>query len=72
VHFGEDDTFLPVAGARALESAVADRADITVHIHAGAGHAFDNHEAAMFHHPEASAEAWDQTTAFLNRHLPAR
>ncbi len=70
LHFGEEDAFLPIEGVRAVEAAVADRADIEIHVHPGAGHAFDNHEAPMFHQPEAAATAWNQTTAFLNRHLP--
>ena len=70
LHFGEDDAFLPVEGARRVEAAVAGRADIEAHIHPGAGHAFANHEAPMFHQPEVAAEAWVQTTAFLSRHLP--
>ncbi len=60
----------PIEGARAVEAAVADQADMEVHVHPGAGHAFDNHEAPMFYQPEAAKEAWRQTTAFLNRHLP--
>lgn len=70
LHFGDNDAFLPLEGVREVQTAVANRADIEVHVHAGAGHAFDNHEAPMFHHPEAAAEAWNQTAAFLNRHLP--
>jgi carboxymethylenebutenolidase len=38
----------------------------------GAGHAFDNPDnpPAAFHHAEASALAWQRTTAFLSLHLP--
>lgn len=72
LHFGDNDPYLPLEGVREVEAAVAQRPDIEVHVHAGAGHAFDNHEAAMFHQPEAAAVAWAQTTAFLHRHLPAR
>ncbi len=72
LHFGENDAFLPIEGVRNVEATVADRADIEVHVHVGAGHAFDNHEAPMFHQPRAAAEAWKQTTTFLNRHLPVR
>ena len=39
--------------------------DAEVHIHANAGHAFDNHESAMFHHPEAAAASWEITKGFL-------
>ena len=37
--------------------------------YAGANHAFDNPSPA-FHHPQASAAAWQSTTRFLNQHLP--
>ena len=41
------------------------------HIQLDAGHAFDNHEAPMFHQPEPAARAWALTTDFLARTLPA-
>jgi carboxymethylenebutenolidase len=69
-HFGGADPFLPVEGARAVESAFGARPDAEVHIHEGGGHAFDNSFAATFHQPEHAATAWDQTAAFLSRHLP--
>jgi carboxymethylenebutenolidase len=69
-HFGEADPFLPLEGAQAVEAAFADRDGCEVHIHAGAGHAFDNSFAPTFHQPEPAAAAWDQTSAFLLRHLP--
>jgi carboxymethylenebutenolidase len=37
----------------------------------GCGHAFDNHDAPMFHQPEAAARAWDITKGFLARTFPA-
>jgi carboxymethylenebutenolidase len=40
-------------------------------IHLDAGHAFDNHEAPMFHQPEPAGRAWVQTVDFLARTLPA-
>jgi carboxymethylenebutenolidase len=49
--------------------AADDRADWECHIHPGAGHAFDNHDAPTFHQPEAAAQAWEQTSAFLAREL---
>ncbi|MFI5613826.1 dienelactone hydrolase family protein [Amycolatopsis sp. NPDC051903] len=36
-----------------------------------AGHAFHNNVAPMFHNPEAAERAWDLTTDFLRRTLPA-
>jgi carboxymethylenebutenolidase len=40
------------------------------HVHEGAGHAFDNYNAAMMHHERAAREAWAQTADFLKRTLP--
>ena len=36
---------------------------------AAAGHAFDNHEAPMFHDANAAAAAWAVTESFLAEHL---
>jgi carboxymethylenebutenolidase len=69
-HFGAADPFLPLEGAKAVEAAFAGREGCEVHIHEGAGHAFDNSFAPTFHQPEHAARAWDQTSAFLARHLP--
>ena len=55
---------------RQIEEAFAGRADAEVHVQPGAGHAFDNHESAMFHNPDAAAAAWALTTGFLAKHLP--
>lgn len=69
-HFGDSDPYIPNEQVAAITEAFAgnDRATIEVH---HAGHAFDNHRAPMFHNPEAAAEAWASTAAFLGRHLPA-
>jgi len=68
-HFGESDSYLPVSEANAIRDAFVGHDAAEVHMHAGAGHAFDN-PSPMFHHAGASAEAWPQTVAFLQRHLP--
>jgi carboxymethylenebutenolidase len=68
-HFGGSDQFLPLAEAEQIRAAFASHPDTEVHIHPGAGHAFDN-PSPMWHHAEASREAWPQTVAFLERHLP--
>jgi carboxymethylenebutenolidase len=68
-HFGDADAYLPLAEANQIRDAFAGHAETEVHIHAGAGHAFDN-PSPMFHHQAASEEAWPQTAAFLKRHLP--
>jgi carboxymethylenebutenolidase len=68
-HFGDNDSYLPVAEADQIRAAFASHKDAEVHMHQGAGHAFDN-PSPMFHHAAASAEAWPQTVAFLKRQLP--
>jgi carboxymethylenebutenolidase len=68
-HFGEADAYLPVAEADQIQAAFAAHPSTEVQMHAGAGHAFDN-PSPMFHHRDASAEAWPQTAAFLKRFLP--
>lgn len=72
LHFGGNDAFIPAEGVQQVERAVAGRADIEIHVHQGAGHAFDNFTSSMFSQPQPAAEAWAQTTAFLSRHLPVR
>ncbi|WP_404382713.1 dienelactone hydrolase family protein [Knoellia locipacati] len=69
-HFGDSDTYLPLDTVREIERAVTqDHEDVTVLVHPGADHAFDN-PAPMFHHSEASAAAWQATTLWLADHLP--
>ena len=68
-HFGDADQFLPLEESSRIRAAFDDRPGAEVHLHAGAGHAFDN-PSPMFHHQLASEEAWPQTVAFLERNLP--
>jgi carboxymethylenebutenolidase len=68
-HFGEADQYLPLEEANRIRDAFAGRPDAEVHMHAGAGHAFDN-PSPMFHHAAAAQEAWPETAAFLRRYLP--
>jgi carboxymethylenebutenolidase len=70
-HFGDADEYVPAEKREAVRQAFADRPNTEFHIHPGANHAFDNHRAAMFHHPEAAARAWEQTRDFLARQYPA-
>lgn len=67
-HFGDDDAFIPLDTVREIEAAVTAQPDVTFEIHPGAGHAFDN-PAPLFHHPEASAAAWQSTVRFLSDHV---
>jgi carboxymethylenebutenolidase len=71
LHYGGQDQFIPRDQIdRVCEFAVS-RRDWEAHIQEDAGHAFDNHEAPMFHHPEAAARAWEITREFLARTFPA-
>ena len=70
-HFGGDDPYLPLADAEAVVAAAADRDHLTARIHAGAGHAFDNHFAPHFSQPATAVRAWSETLAFLFTHLGA-
>lgn len=68
-HYGGSDPFIPNDEVEAVQKAFAGRDDVEVHVHAGAGHAFENSEAANFHDPDATARAWPITVDFLARHL---
>ena len=69
LHFGSNDPYIPAEGLESVVAAVPKHPAIDLNVEAGAGHAFDNHEAPMFHDPAASAHAWEVTRAFLARHL---
>jgi carboxymethylenebutenolidase len=70
-HFGGQDPYIP----REQVDRVCDFADshpsMECHVQEDAGHAFDNHEAPMFHQPEPAARAWEITREFLTRTFPA-
>lgn len=68
-HFGDADTYIPSEGVDALAAAIAGRDGFVVNVER-AGHAFDNHEAAMFYDEPAANAAWAKTMAFLATHLP--
>ena len=70
-HFGGDDPYIPMDQVERVQQAFAGRPGAEVQVHAGAGHAFDNFRAAMFHHPAATEASWRQTQAFLRQHYPA-
>lgn len=70
-HFGLADAYIDqdtVERIRAAVTAASPPAEF--HVYEGANHAFDNDDFA-FHHPEASALAWQRTLDFLGRTLPA-
>ena len=67
--FGEDDTGIPMAGVREMESALRElHKDVTVQVYPGAGHAFAN-PSGQSYRPEAAEDAWRRVTAFFARHL---
>jgi carboxymethylenebutenolidase len=73
-HFGTADSYIVMEEVERIREAVTaggTRDQVELHLHEGAGHAFDNPHPA-FHHAKASEEAWEQTTRFLQRHLPSR
>jgi carboxymethylenebutenolidase len=69
-HFGDSDPYLPNDQVDAIRARVGDRENVEIHVHAGAGHAFDNRESAMFWNEAAATAAWARTVDFLQRHLP--
>jgi carboxymethylenebutenolidase len=70
MHWGGADPFIAREGIDAVAAMAAGRDNIDCEIHEGAGHAFDNHKSERFYVPQAAAEAWAQTMAFLGRELP--
>ena len=71
-HFGGSDPYISRDQVAAVESAVAGRPNVEMHVEEEAGHAFHNRKAPMFYTPEPAARAWRRTEDFLRRHLPAR
>jgi len=69
-HFGEADAYITAEQRADVERAFSARENVAFHRHPGAGHAFDNHNAAMFHEPEAARRSWPQTLSFLSRWFP--
>jgi carboxymethylenebutenolidase len=69
-HFGGDDPFLPAEQVERIRAAFATRDDVEIDVQPGAGHAFDNDLAPMFHVPDAREAAWRHTEEFLHRRLP--
>lgn len=69
-HFGEVDTWEPIDLVRAgAQSAAAAMRDVTVRIYPGAGHWFLEDDRPENFHPQAAAESWDSTIAFLKSRL---
>ncbi len=70
-HFGGQDQYIPRNQIDRVCAYADSHPDMECHIQEDAGHAFDNHEAPMFHQPAAAARAWEATRAFLAHTLPA-
>lgn len=68
-HFGRSDAYIPFEGVEAVAVAIEGRPGFVLNVEE-AGHAFDNHEAEIFHDEAAAKAAWAKTMAFLAEHLP--
>jgi carboxymethylenebutenolidase len=67
--FGAEDTGIPVAAVREMESTLrALGKDVTIEVYPGAGHAFAN-PSGQGYRAEPAEDAWRRTTAFFARHL---
>jgi carboxymethylenebutenolidase len=69
LHFGSADAYIPGERIDAVAEAIRGRPGITLNVER-AGHAFDNHESAIFYDQAAANAAWSKTMAFLAVHLP--
>jgi len=69
-HFGNADPYIPNEGVDQVAAALAGHPGFVLNVE-NAGHAFDNHESAMFYNEAAANSAWAKTMAFLSSHLPA-
>jgi carboxymethylenebutenolidase len=68
--FGAGDKGITPADVRAFEKTMTGlRRRIDVKIYDGAGHAFENSNNTSGYRPEAAADAWSRTIAFLNKAL---
>jgi carboxymethylenebutenolidase len=70
-HFGDADPYIPNEAVASIKAAIAGRDGFALNVES-AGHAFDNHESAMFYSEPCAAAAWAKTMAFLGTHAPVR
>ena len=68
-HFGAEDPYIALSAAERVDAVARERPGWECHIQPDGGHAFDNHDAPMFHRPDPAARAWELTTDFLAREL---
>ncbi len=66
--FGELDAGIPMDVVKAYQEASEKNGKHNSIIYKGAGHGFLNHNSRN-HHIEATADAWEKTIAFLDKHL---
>ena len=68
--YAERDQFVPPAAVRELEAQLKERGKaVEMHIYPGTDHAFFNDTRPEVYDPEAAADAWRRTVAFLRQHL---
>lgn len=68
--YAEQDQFVPPAAVRELESQLkALGKPSEIHIYEGTDHAFFNDTRPEVYNPEAAADTWQRTLAFLREHL---
>ena len=67
-HFGTDDAYIVATTVEEIRQAVTADERTQFFTYDGAGHAFDN-PSPLFHHPQASAKAWQRTLDFLAEHV---
>jgi carboxymethylenebutenolidase len=69
-NFGADDRGITPADVQGFEKTMKNLGKrVDVKIYDGAGHAFENPENKDGYRPEAAADAWARTVAFLNKSL---
>lgn len=67
--YGAEDTSIPVEQVRAMEAALQQAGiEHEIEVYDGAGHAFFN-DARESYRPEAAADAWQRTLAWLREYL---
>ncbi|QYO64962.1 dienelactone hydrolase family protein [Leptolyngbya sp. 7M] len=70
--FGEQDPSVPPEAVYQLESDIQQAGGtIEVRMYGNAGHAFFNDSRPEAYNPEAAADAWQRTLAFLQQQLTA-
>ena len=68
--FGGQDRGIPVKDVKAFEKQAQELdKDVTVEIYPKSGHAFMNENNGKGYNASDSDDAWEKTTAFLDRHL---